>query len=62
MKRTTKSIAAATGRHETAEFVLPGHPDKLCDAVADRWSTAFTPATRTRSAASRSPACSTACS
>jgi len=22
-------------RHETAEFVLPGHPDKLCDAVVD---------------------------
>ena len=21
--------------HETAEFVLPGHPDKLCDAVVD---------------------------
>jgi S-adenosylmethionine synthetase len=25
----------AQGRHEAAEFVLPGHPDKLCDAVAD---------------------------
>ena len=22
-------------RHEAAEFVLPGHPDKLCDAVVD---------------------------
>lgn len=22
--------------YETAEFVLPGHPDKLCDAVVDR--------------------------
>ena len=33
MKLITK--VAATGRHETAEFVLPGHPDKLCDAVAD---------------------------
>lgn len=22
-------------RYETAEFVLPGHPDKLCDAVVD---------------------------
>ena len=22
-------------RHEAAEFVLPGHPDKLCDAIAD---------------------------
>jgi S-adenosylmethionine synthetase len=22
-------------QHETAEFVLPGHPDKLCDAVVD---------------------------
>ena len=35
MKRMTKSIAAAAGRREAAEFVLPGHPDKLCDAVAD---------------------------
>ncbi len=35
MKRVTKTVAVATGRHETAEFVLPGHPDKLCDAVAD---------------------------
>ena len=35
MKRMTKSIAPETVRHETAEFVLPGHPDRLCDAVAD---------------------------
>ena len=27
--------AALANRRETAEFVLPGHPDKLCDAVAD---------------------------
>jgi S-adenosylmethionine synthetase len=34
-----ESVRRATGRaserFETAEFVLPGHPDKLCDAVAD---------------------------
>jgi S-adenosylmethionine synthetase len=30
-KLTTKTFS----RHEAAEFVLPGHPDKLCDAVAD---------------------------
>jgi len=35
MNRTTRSTAMATGRYEAAEFVLPGHPDKLCDAVAD---------------------------
>ena len=63
MKRMTKSNAAVTGRHETAEFVLPGHPDKLCDAVADSiidWHRQRGDAMR--SAASRSPACSTACS
>jgi len=26
---------AAEDRMESAEFVLPGHPDKLCDAIAD---------------------------
>jgi S-adenosylmethionine synthetase len=35
MNASAKSKIAAAGRHETAEFVLPGHPDKLCDAVAD---------------------------
>jgi S-adenosylmethionine synthetase len=35
MKPTTTSSTAPTGRREVAEFVLPGHPDKLCDAVAD---------------------------
>ena len=33
-KRDVKQMIAQ-GRHEAAEFVLPGHPDKLCDAVAD---------------------------
>jgi len=35
MTPSTKRRIVAAGRHETAEFVLPGHPDKLCDAVAD---------------------------
>ena len=35
MKRMTKGVTLINGRPETAEFVLPGHPDKLCDAVAD---------------------------
>ena len=64
MKRMTKEqCAAATGRHETAEFVLPGHPDKLCDAVADTHRRVLRAGrSPTRSAASKSPACSTACS
>ena len=33
--KQTRNIVTHAGRHETAEFVLPGHPDKLCDAVAD---------------------------
>jgi len=36
MKCMTKGFFGVAGRHEAAEFVLPGHPDKLCDAVADR--------------------------
>ncbi len=35
MNASAMSKIAAVGRHEIAEFVLPGHPDKLCDAVAD---------------------------
>ncbi len=35
MRGTKKTVDVRTDRHETAEFVLPGHPDKLCDAVAD---------------------------
>jgi S-adenosylmethionine synthetase len=31
----TRIVAASTGARASAEFVLPGHPDKLCDAVAD---------------------------
>ncbi len=33
-------------RHEAAEFVLPGHPDKLCDAIADEFVRAFAAADR----------------
>ena len=42
MKRMTKGItdAAAYGLRR-AEFVLPGHPDKLCDAVADAFVDCF---------------------
>ena len=35
MKPTIRNGNAGHGRRETAEFVLPGHPDKLCDAIAD---------------------------
>jgi S-adenosylmethionine synthetase len=31
----TKPAQRATPRQEAAEFVLPGHPDKLCDAAVD---------------------------
>ena len=37
-----KSSQCASPRREVAEFVLPGHPDKLCDAVVDalvEWNT-----------------------
>ena len=37
MNGKTKCGGRAAGRRETAEFVLPGHPDKLCDAVADNF-------------------------
>lgn len=33
--KTSIHPARRGSRFETAEFVLPGHPDKLCDAVAD---------------------------
>lgn len=32
---TKPSAARSAARNETAEFVLPGHPDKLCDAAVD---------------------------
>lgn len=35
MTPATRCNEAGVGRHESAEFVLPGHPDKLCDAIAD---------------------------
>jgi hypothetical protein len=31
----TKEHLMTQNTVETAEFVLPGHPDKLCDAVVD---------------------------
>ncbi len=33
--KTNPPDAGANWRTESAEFVLPGHPDKLCDALAD---------------------------
>jgi len=33
--RTKRSASRVEARNEVAEFVLPGHPDKLCDAAVD---------------------------
>ena len=41
MKHMTKGFTTQHVHPECAEFVLPGHPDKLCDAVADAFVDCF---------------------
>ena len=52
-------IAPAAPTIVAAEDVLPGHPDRLCDAVAETSSRLHVAMTLRRSSASKSPCTAT---